>query len=309
MRSTDTAFIEWLRTTPNLWSADLFTVTLTAQVSNPSAPTGTVWRWTSADRDLSYRGATWSAAGPRVARTNWSAKAQLEVPQMDVTIDSAASELLGDVPINAFVNNGGFDGARVRLERALMPTASNAAFGTILLFEGRVSTAAAGRAQATLTVKGDLLLLDQQMPRNLYQAACLHTLYDGGCAQSRARYARANMVGAGSNVQWIAPAQTLTDMTPITMADGTVRAVDPASFTQGSISFTGGLNSGVVRTIKAADINGLTLAYALPHAPSVGDPFQITYGCDHTAATCLARFANMANLRAFPYIPPAETAA
>ncbi|MEC4591596.1 DUF2163 domain-containing protein [Nitrospirillum amazonense] len=305
MRSTDTAFIQWLRTTPNLWSADLFTVTLTAQVSNPSAPTGTVWRWTNTDRPISYGDNTWLATGPRIARTSWSAKAQLEVPQMEVTIDSAASELLGDVPVNAFVNNGGFDGARVRLERALMPSASTAAFGTILLFEGRVSTAQAGRARATLTVKGDLVLLDQQMPRNLYQANCLHTLYDSGCTLLRSRYSWSNSVAAGSIVGTIVPATPLSALAP----DGAGAAVDPQGFVQGAISFTGGLNAGVVRAIKVVSGGNLGLAYPLPHAPAVGDPFTITYGCDHTAATCQARFNNLANIRAFPYIPAAETAA
>ncbi|MBB6251705.1 DUF2163 domain-containing protein [Nitrospirillum iridis] len=304
MRSTDTAFIQWLRTTPNLWSADLFTVTLTAEVSNPSAPTGTVWRWTTADRDISHGGTTWSAAGPRIARSSWSSKAQLEVPEMTVTIDSAASELLGDVPVNAFVNNGGFDGTRIRLERALTPTASTAAFGTILLFEGRVSTATAGRMRASLTVKGDLLLLDQQMPRNLYQANCLHTLYDSGCAVLRSRYTWTNSVGQGSIVGTIVPATPLTSLA----ADGAGHALDPQAFAQGAVSFTGGMNAGVVRSIKVVSGGNLGLAYPLPHAPAVGDPFQITYGCDHTAATCKARFNNLANIRAFPYIPAAETA-
>ncbi|WP_044563840.1 phage BR0599 family protein, partial [Azospirillum sp. B4] len=142
-----------------------------------------------------------------------------------------------------------------------------------------------------------------------YQANCLHTLYDSGCALARSRYTRADTVANGSTVQRLVPATPLASLAAITADDGSSKAVDPAAFVQGALTFTGGRNAGVTRAIKAADADGLTLAYALPHQPTVGDPFRITYGCDHTAATCQARFGNLANIRAFPYIPAAETAA
>ena len=39
-----------------------------------------------------------------------------------------------------------------------------------------------------------------------------------------------------------------------------------------------------------------------------GDAFTVAVGCDHTPATCAARFANLARFRGFPYVPPPQLA-
>jgi uncharacterized phage protein (TIGR02218 family) len=52
----------------------------------------------------------------------------------------------------------------------------------------------------------------------------------------------------------------------------------------------------------------LILMYPLPAAPATGDAFTVYAGCDHTPATCSARFANLANFRGFPYVPPPQIA-
>lgn len=79
------------------------------------------------------------------------------------------------------------------------------------------------------------------------------------------------------------------------------------TFDQGTITFTGGPCAGLSRTIKAGDGSGLTLAYALPQAPAIGDPFTAYVGCDKTMATCAGRFNNLAQFRGFPFIPVPET--
>ncbi|MBE7190375.1 phage BR0599 family protein, partial [Jatrophihabitans endophyticus] len=48
----------------------------------------------------------------------------------------------------------------------------------------------------------------------------------------------------------------------------------------------------------------LALAYPLTAAPAAGDAFTVYQGCDHRLATCQTQFANQANFRGFPFIPP-----
>ena len=48
--------------------------------------------------------------------------------------------------------------------------------------------------------------------------------------------------------------------------------------------------------------------YPLPFAPATGDAFNVAFGCDHTQATCVAKFNNLPNFRGFPYVPPPQLA-
>jgi uncharacterized phage protein (TIGR02218 family) len=164
--------------------------------------------------------------------------------------------------------------------------------GGVTLFHGRVSTVdQVGRTSATITVASDLVVLDYDMPRNLYSPTCLHTLYDSGCGVPRGTYAANGTVGAGSTATLIAFSGAL------------------ASHAQGSIVFTSGVNANVRATVKSAVAGAsLSLIYPLPSPPATGDAFTVYAGCDHTQATCSSRFANLAAFRGFPFVPPPQIA-
>ncbi len=160
------------------------------------------------------------------------------------------------------------------------------------LFHGRLSTVdQVGRTSAKVTVASDLILLDMDMPRNLYAPTCLHTLYDSGCGVPRGTYATNGTVGPGSTTSLINFAGAL------------------ALHTQGSIVFASGANANLRATVKSAVAGAsLTLIYPLPSAPATGDTFAVYAGCDHTSATCQTQFNNLANFRGFPYVPPPQVA-
>ncbi|MFK7945716.1 MAG: DUF2163 domain-containing protein [Paracoccaceae bacterium] len=88
---------------------------------------------------------------------------------------------------------------------------------------------------------------------------------------------------------------------------------EPGWFTNGRLVWTSGANAGLEGHVKAHLLLGpdalidLWLAPALPIAS--GDQFEITTGCDKTAATCAARFGNIENFRGFPHIPGDDAAA
>ncbi len=83
-------------------------------------------------------------------------------------------------------------------DRAFLSAWGTAPIGAVTLFKGRVSTVdSVGRTTAQMTVACDLVLLDIDMPRNLYQPTCNHVLFDSGCGLVKNAFGAAGTVGAG----------------------------------------------------------------------------------------------------------------
>ena len=84
-------------------------------------------------------------------------------------------------------------------------------------------------------------------------------------------------------------------------------AFEPGWFTNGRLVWTSGANQGLESHVKAHLNLGsdalIDLWIAPPLRVEPGDQFDITAGCDKTAATCAARFGNIENFRGFPHIP------
>ena len=124
----------------------------------------------------------------------------------------------------------------------------------MLLFKGRLGVVdEIGRTSAKLTVNSDLVLLDIDMPRNVYQPTCLHTLYDSGCTLVKNAFGTNGTVGSGSTasvINWSGAS---------------------ANFQQGSITFTSGVNAGVTATVGSVVAGtSLTLLYPLESAAGGG---------------------------------------
>ena len=82
----------------------------------------------------------------------------------------------------------------------------------------------------------------------------------------------------------------------------------------GLAAFIGGGNAGLSREIinhvAAGGSPGtaqITLLVPMPFDVQAGDTLNVVAGCDKTAATCIAKFANIVNFRGFPLIPLLET--
>ena len=136
------------------------------------------------------------------------------------------------------------------------------------------------------------MLLDIDMPRNVYQPTCLHTLYDSGCTLVKNAFGTNGTVGAGSTastINWSGAA---------------------AIYQQGSITFTSGVNAGVTATVSSRGRRHFAHA-ALSAAKARrrrATRFTVYQGCDHTPGTCQSKFNNLANFRGFPYVPPPQMA-
>lgn len=84
-------------------------------------------------------------------------------------------------------------------------------------------------------------------------------------------------------------------------------------FIAGNLTWTSGANAGLEGHVKShigsTDVMSVELWLAPPVSVQPGDTFEVTAGCDKTAATCRAKFDNILNFRGFPHMPGDDVAA
>ncbi|HCY17181.1 MAG TPA: hypothetical protein DHV21_14605 [Curvibacter sp.] len=287
MKTAAPALVTFLNTARQALQFDLWTFTLAS---------GTVYRWTDADVDIKIDTRTFTRS-PIITRDKVKWTRGIEVGQLKATL-SGPVVLVDGQPLPAFSAAGGFDAASVALERVYLNDAG-VVQGTLVWFTGVVADVLPSRMGCELVVKSPLTQLNQQTPRNLYQAGCLNDLYDSNCALNRAAHTvtgTVSAVAAGNN-----PALTVTLATAV-----------PARWAElGVLRFTTGANAGLGRTvqIQAGVGTGLVLQFSRPYpfAVTVGDAFTLTAGCDKAVGTCQSKFANLLRFRGQPYIPVPET--
>jgi uncharacterized phage protein (TIGR02218 family) len=174
--------------------------------------------------------------------------------------------------------------------------ASGIANGVETKFVGQITGfEQVGRSKLDFRVSDMLYLLGQKSPPNVIQASCRHTLYDVNCTLNKVSFSTANSVGAGSTTQSINL--------------GTTAPNAPPYYSQGFITFTSGQNSGLTYAIKSqTSSTNILLASQTSFPLTVGDTFTMFAGCDKTPATCNAKFSNLINIGATPFVPNPEVA-
>jgi len=254
---------------------------------------GLALTYTNADVPVTYAGKLFLANGPLISGLKYRASVGLNVDRQEITVAARPADLTSGAQFLVALRDGAFDGAQLRRDRVFF---SDVIGGTVVdgvtLFLGRVSTVdEVGRTRAKITVANELVLLDIDMPRNIFGPTCQHTLFDAGCGLPAGAYSTNDAAGAGSTTSLILSSAAL------------------AAHAQGRLVFSSGANAGVSATVKSVSAgSSFTLMYPLPVLPAAGDAFTVFCGCDHTQATCLARFNNLANFRGFPYVPPPQMA-
>ena len=265
---------------------DLYQITLAS---------GQVLRWTSAGTAVTAAGQVWQL-GPGIERSQckWTVGSEVDSLTLSLYTDAARPVTLSGLPLLAFLCNGGFDGASLQLLRAFWGVNDSGPVGTLLWFAGRVSEIPeVDRSSARIIIKSELERLNIKVPRQVYQAQCLATVYDIECGVDRAVFtASGSATGASTNGRTQFPSN-------LGQASG--------YFDLGTLTFTSGPNVGVSRTVKSQVGGALTLLSPLPAAVAAGHAFTIVPGCDGLQATCSGKFNNLLRFKGQPYIPQPET--
>lgn len=265
---------------------------------------GGTFYFTTGDAPLTFGGNTYLTAaqsgaifGKEGSRTMIKWRIGVEVDTMQFDVMPNGGTLNSQKWLDA-IKQGVFDSADVTFYHAYWPkqawTPTILPTGVLVMFAGRVAPLSAGRSATNFTVNSYLDLLNQALPRNIYQAGCMNTLYDSACTLNSATFLVAGTALTGSTASLI----------NATIANAT------GYFDLGKITFTSGANSGLSRAIKTY-INGspgtISVQPPFPNAPANGDTFNIFPGCDHAQSTCSGKFSNLANFRGFPNIPENST--
>nr|DAR99916.1 MAG TPA: minor tail protein [Caudoviricetes sp.] len=282
MKTATRELIDLLHGSDEFLMADLFRITL----SN-----GQILRHTNADMPVAWGGHTYEAHKLIIKRGATRVAVGLDVDSNTLEIAAEPDYRLEGLQWSEAALGGALDGARVVIERIFFSDWATPV-GAVVIFSGRVSDVSGSRSAVKVDVKSDIELLNVSSPRNIYQAGCMRTLYDGGCKVNREKFTVNGRVTANS--------ATGTELAcNLTQVDGW--------FNQGVIKFTSGRNAGLSRTVKEHKGGRLSFALRLPFPPQSGDVFKIYPGCDKRQETCGKKFDNIVHFRGFPYIPSADT--
>jgi uncharacterized phage protein (TIGR02218 family) len=281
MKNISGGLLTYLQTNQRFTLADLYTITLVS---------GTVLRFTDFDTDL-VNTFTYSASGPVFSRGQARITIGLEVDTLDLEIYPKTTDLVNGLPMLAAAAAGAFDGANLKLERAYI-SAAPVLVGVINLFSGSFADLEIARAGMKCRINSDVAQFNINIPRNLYQANCLHTLYDADCGIVRATY--------GALVSDIGSSSTININCNAAQAAG--------YFNGGYVVWNTGALAGIKRTIKYYVPGNFAIFNPLPNAPSLGDTLTLYPGCDKSLSVCINKFNNKANFRGMPFIPVPETA-
>ncbi len=176
----------------NVFVVDLYTFTLN---------TGAVLRFCSFDQPVTVGGFTYgvlspsNANEPAVQRSAINSTVGLSVDDLTVSLYCTPSAQVNGTEILAALIRGDFDGAKVLVQRIIMPALGDVSLGPFKMFAGTVGPVSdVGRTGAKITVKAYTELLNINMPRSLYQPGCINTLYDPGCTLSKAAFTSSGIV-------------------------------------------------------------------------------------------------------------------
>ena len=282
MKVASDALINLLHTQDKFYMADLYKITLT---------NGNVIRWTSADIDLTVGTEVYESFA--IKRDKIKSTIGIEVDELSVEIYCDGSETVLGFKLLPALINGTFSNAILELYRIFLPTwMSQVNTDYILLsFIGILDIDEVTGSNAKLKAKSMTNLLNISLPRNKYMPSCLNTLYDTTCALSKANFSETLTVLEGSTRSIIKFSSSKT----------------AGYYNLGTMTFLNGANTNVSRGIREHTVGQLKLSYPLDATPIAGNNFEVYAGCDKCQSTCINKFHNISNIRAYPWIPNPET--
>ncbi len=264
MKSAPDALIALLNSSQQFSMADIYQITLIS---------GVVLRYTDYDADVVDGADTYAANSILINRSRVRLVLGVEVDTLDITVNPHPADMVGSATFLKTCAAGLLDGAFLLMKRMFFDE-DGLSIGGFVNFSGRIADMQMTRSEVNITVKSDLELLNVKLPRNLYQAQCINTLYDVNCGLNRADW---GVLG------------TVTSATKTTLSCGISK---PATYYDlGYIQFETGALAGTRRTVKSYESGNFTLLNPLPFIPTVGDTFTAYAGCDKSQATCGAPLA------------------
>jgi uncharacterized phage protein (TIGR02218 family) len=269
-----------------LMVADVYTITTVDSV---------VFKWADLDDDVTVGGETW-LRGPGLKRGRILKTMGLEGSSIDLELfdGSSGAIMVGSKPLIPWVLAGGLDGADVVVYQVFSAGPGQPWVGKLHAHEGNVSDVqTSGRGGAKVTVRSFTEVFNRPLPPTVYQPKCRTRLYSELCGQGRESWTVSGQATSASNALRLQFGHSL------------LNAV--GHFDLGVVTFTGGANLNISRTVRQHTAGLIVLMQPLPYPVAVNDPFRIYPGCNLTLETCTNKFNNKSHFRGFPFIPPPDS--
>lgn len=202
---------------------------------------------------------------------------------VDFSDDAAEIEgaLSHDAITESDLASGRYDGARVAVGAIDWETGA-----AEILYRGTIESV--GRESGSFTARlrsAKAVLARDTIPRT--SPGCRARFCDRGCTLSPARFTHRAIATAIDR-----------DADRVSFA-----VADPTRFAEGEVRWVDGPQTGLSATVIAVDGDGLVLDRAIDPGTVPGHRAILREGCDHTIATCAARFANAVNFQGEPHLP------
>jgi uncharacterized phage protein (TIGR02218 family) len=285
MKNMTPKLLKHLITSNKFIVADLYTITL---------KNGIKLRYADFDDKIIFNGNIYIHDSILITSNAIKTSIGLNSDNLDLVINTNKDDkIISGLSFMQALRYGYVDDANIKLDVAFMDD-NYQVIGIVNEFAGTLEPKQFSRYNATMTGKSFVQKLDMKLPRNVYTASCVNSLYGAGCKANREDFTFYGHIKSGSNQY-----QLIVDVN---------HSTDDAYYNRGALEFISG-NNIAVRTSVKSHIGGIiTLAMPLPYPIQINDAFFVYAGCDKTANTCKNKFNNFANNRAYPCVPVPETA-
>lgn len=231
--------------------------------------------FTSHDRDLWFDGVLHRAAPGMVPSSIRLSS--------DLSSDTAEAQgaLSHDTISAGDLSDGRFDGAEIEMGAVDWETLESST-----LYSGTIDSVAEEGTQFSAELHSSkAVLASDPIPRT--SSGCRAEFCGPGCTLSRSHFMREAKVISSD------PATGSVDF----------GLANPADYLFGFVRWIDGPLGGLVSQVHAAGAGGLTIDPRFEAALPPGTRALVSEGCDHTLATCHARFGNAINFQGEPYLP------
>lgn len=254
----------------------------------------TAFHWTTANQPMTYTLSGVPTAYlpfPGGTGTGIEESIDLGVSVLDFTMANTGSALQEQLLVGDFALAG------LKIGQSFIDTPD---LGRMEIYVGKIGDFAYDRHELTGQARNLWKSLNVSWPYYTYQDKCAWRFGSAGCGFNTSSITIAiNTVNVSSS-----------DTLNIMLNSGTLtQSYAPGRFNLGRATFTGGVNSGLIRAIRTHTGDLLSLGQALPNGNFAGMTLSIYPGCQKRLIDdCHSTYNNDKNFLGFPWIPTFEQA-
>lgn len=263
-----------------------------AELIDLTLPNGEGLHWTTANGPISYTlsgDLTKYIPFPGNPGSGIQEDTQLGVSDINFTIANSGADLQGQLLSTDFAQ------ARLNIGRVFTDTPD---LGRMMIYNGKIGDFSYNRLELSGEARNIWKSLSLQWPFYTYNDKCAWRFGSAGCGFNVSSVTITASVDAG--------ASTTLDLI---LTAGTLAGYTNGRFEFGRLTVLTGVNSGLVRSIRAHSGDMLSLSYPLPKTDLTSTTVSIFPGCKKRLVDdCKSLYNNDRNFFGFPEIPVSESA-